>query len=164
MLAQAGLRRVTVVERQCREMSEGSRGSDRGKKFSCPISKAEGKDGEGVSRKEIYEQKAEALAQPIVESRGYELVDVEYVKEAGTWYLRLYIDKEGGITINDCEEVSRLFGDRLDEEDFIEDAYVMEVSSEKGEGLCEKHGEKGGDQNLPSCGKAERILRYSQRI
>ena len=82
-----------------------------------------------MSRKEIYEQKAEALAQPIVESRGYELVDVEYVKEAGTWYLRLYIDKEGGITINDCEEVSRLFGDRLDEEDFIEDAYVMEVSS-----------------------------------
>ena len=64
-----------------------------------------------------------------MESRGYELVDVEYVKEAGTWYLRLYIDKEGGITINDCEEVSRLFGDRLDEEDFIEDAYVMEVSS-----------------------------------
>ncbi len=129
MLARAGLRRVTVIERQCREMSEGSRRSDRGKKFFCPISKAEGKDGEGVSRKEIYEQKAEALAQPIVESRGYELVDVEYVKEAGTWYLRLYIDKEGGITINDCEEVSRLFGDRLDEEDFIEDAYVMEVSS-----------------------------------
>ena len=82
-----------------------------------------------MSRKEIYEQKAEALAQPIVDACGFELVDVEYVKEAGTWYLRLYIDKEGGITINDCEEVSRLFGDKLDEEDFIEDAYVMEVSS-----------------------------------
>lgn len=82
-----------------------------------------------MSRKEIYEQKAEALAKPIVETRGFELVDVEYVKEAGTWYLRLYIDKEGGITINDCEEVSRLFSDRLDEDDFIEDAYVMEVSS-----------------------------------
>ncbi len=82
-----------------------------------------------MSRKEVYEQKAEELALPIVESFGFELVDVEYVKEAGTWYLRLYIDKEGGITINDCEAVSRLFGEKLDEEDFIQEAYVMEVSS-----------------------------------
>ena len=51
------------------------------------------------------------------------------MKEAGTWYLRLYIDKEGGITIDDCEVVSREFSDRLDAEDFIEDAYIMEVSS-----------------------------------
>lgn len=82
-----------------------------------------------MSIREQYEQKAEALAEPIVDSFGFELVDVEYVKEAGTWYLRLYIDKEGGITINDCEEVSRLFSDKLDEEDFIGDAYIMEVSS-----------------------------------
>ncbi len=82
-----------------------------------------------MSRKEVYEQKAEELALPIVEGFGFELVDVEYVKEAGTWYLRLYIDKEGGITINDCEAVSRLFGEKLDEEDFIQEAYVMEVSS-----------------------------------
>lgn len=82
-----------------------------------------------MSRKEIYEQKAEALALPVVENFGFELVDVEYVKEGGTWYLRLYIDKEGGITINDCETVSRLFSEKLDEEDFIQDAYVMEVSS-----------------------------------
>lgn len=82
-----------------------------------------------MSRKEVYEQKAEALALPIVEGFGFELVDVEYVKEAGTWYLRLYIDKDGGITINDCEAVSRLFGEKLDEEDFIQEAYVMEVSS-----------------------------------
>ena len=82
-----------------------------------------------MSIREQYEQKAEALAEPIVSSFGFELVDVEYVKEAGTWYLRLYIDKDGGITIDDCETVSRLFSDKLDEEDFIDDAYIMEVSS-----------------------------------
>ena len=56
-------------------------------------------------------------------------MDVEYVKEGGTWYLRAYIDKEGGITVDDCEIVSRAFSDRLDAEDFIDDAYIMEVSS-----------------------------------
>ena len=60
-----------------------------------------------MSRREEYEQKAEAILTPIVESKGFELVDVEYVKEAGTWYLRGYIDKPGGITVNDCEDVSR---------------------------------------------------------
>ena len=82
-----------------------------------------------MSIREQYEQKAEAMAQPIIDSFGFELVDVEYVKEAGTWYLRFYIDKEGGITIDDCEAVSRLFSDKLDEKDFIDDAYIMEVSS-----------------------------------
>ena len=82
-----------------------------------------------MSRKEEYEQKAEALLSPIVESNGFELVDVEYVKEAGNWYLRGYIDKPGGLTVNDCETVSRAFSDRLDEEDFIEDSYIMEISS-----------------------------------
>ena len=82
-----------------------------------------------MSRKEEYEQKAEALLTPIVESNGFELVDVEYVKEAGNWYLRGYIDKPGGITVNDCETVSRAFSDRLDEDDFIEDSYIMEISS-----------------------------------
>ena len=82
-----------------------------------------------MSVREQYEKKAEALAQPIVDSFGFELVDVEYVKEAGTWYLRLYIDKEGGITIDDCEVVSRAFSEKLDEEDFIDAAYIMEVSS-----------------------------------
>ena len=66
---------------------------------------------------------------PIVEANGFELVDVEYVKEGGNWYLRAYIDKEGGITVDDCENVSRAFSDRLDEDDFIEDAYILEVSS-----------------------------------
>ncbi|MCI5650258.1 MAG: ribosome maturation factor RimP [Fusicatenibacter sp.] len=82
-----------------------------------------------MSRKETYEQKAEELISPIVSANGFELVDVEYVKEGGNWYLRAYIDKEGGITVDDCETVSRAFSDKLDEEDFIEDAYIMEISS-----------------------------------
>ena len=82
-----------------------------------------------MSRREEYEQKAEELITPIVEANGFELVDVEYVKEGGTWYLRAYIDKEGGITVDDCEIVSRAFSDRLDAEDFIDDAYIMEVST-----------------------------------
>lgn len=82
-----------------------------------------------MSRREEYEQQAEALLAPIVEKMDFELVDVEYVKEAGNWYLRGYIDKPGGITVNDCEAVSRIFSDRLDEKDFIEDSYIMEISS-----------------------------------
>ena len=82
-----------------------------------------------MSRREEYEQKAEAILTPIVESRGFELVDVEYVREAGCWYLRGYIDKPGGITVNDCEDVSRAFSDILDEKDFNEDSYIMEISS-----------------------------------
>jgi len=82
-----------------------------------------------MSKREIYEAKAEALVLPLVEANNFELVDVEYVKEAGTWYLRVYIDKEGGININDCELVSRAFSEILDKEDPIEDAYILEVSS-----------------------------------
>lgn len=82
-----------------------------------------------MSRREEYEKYAEELLAPIVEGCGFELVDVEYVKEAGNWYLRGYIDKPGGITVNDCEAVSRTFSDRLDEKDFIEDSYIMEISS-----------------------------------
>ena len=82
-----------------------------------------------MSKKETYEQKAEALLMPIIEQHNFELGDVEYVKEGSNWYLRAYIDKEGGITVDDCEVVSRAFSDKLDEEDFIEEAYIMEVSS-----------------------------------
>ena len=82
-----------------------------------------------LSKREQYEQQTEELLLPIVESNGFELVDVEYVKEAGTWYLRAYIDKPGGITVDDCEIVSRAFSDILDEKDYIEDTYIFEVSS-----------------------------------
>lgn len=82
-----------------------------------------------MSKKELYEQKTEELLTPIVEENGFELVDVEYVKEGGNWYLRAYIDKPGGIAVDDCELVSRAFSDILDEKDYIEDSYIFEVSS-----------------------------------
>ena len=82
-----------------------------------------------MSKREQYEQTTEPLLQPIIDAHGFELVDVEYVKEAGNWYLRAYIDKPGGITVDDCEVVSRAFSDILDEKDYIEDTYIFEVSS-----------------------------------
>ena len=69
------------------------------------------------------------LAAPIVEEQGCSLWDVEYVKEAGTWYLRVLIDKEGGVDILDCEAISRVVSDLLDEADPIEGSYVFEVGS-----------------------------------
>ena len=82
-----------------------------------------------MSKKEEYEQKTEAILQPILDEHHFELVDVEYVKEGGNWYLRAYIDKEGGINVDDCEIVSRALGDILDEKDYIEESYILEVSS-----------------------------------
>ena len=81
------------------------------------------------SRREEIESRTEALLIPILDEAGFELVDLEYVREAGTWYLRAYIDKEGGITVDDCELVSRALEKHLDEEDYIPDAYILEVSS-----------------------------------
>ncbi len=82
-----------------------------------------------MAKREDYEQKTEKLLLPIIEKNQFELVDVEYVKEGSNWYLRAYIDKEGGITVDDCEIVSRALSDLLDKEDFIDDAYILEVSS-----------------------------------
>lgn len=82
-----------------------------------------------MSKKEDYERRAEALIEPIVAKNEFELVDVEYVREGSNWFLRAFIDKPGGITVDDCELVSREFSDLLDKEDFIEDSYIMEVSS-----------------------------------
>ena len=82
-----------------------------------------------MSKRETYEARTEELITPILERMHFELVDVEYVKEGGTWYLRAYIDKEGGITVNDCEAVAREMNEILDREDFVEDSYVFEVSS-----------------------------------
>ncbi len=82
-----------------------------------------------MARREEYESRTESFLIPFLEQQRFELVDVEYVKEAGNWYLRAYIDKEGGITVDDCETVSRALSDWLDQEDFIEDSYTLEVSS-----------------------------------
>ena len=82
-----------------------------------------------MSRKEDYELRTEELLAPIVQANGVEIYDVEYVKEGADWYLRAYIDKPEGVDINDCENVSRALSDALDREDFIPDAYILEVSS-----------------------------------
>ena len=82
-----------------------------------------------MTKREEYEMKTEKLLEPILKELEFELYDVEFVKEAGTFYLRAFIDKEGGININDCETVSRRLSDLLDEKDFIPDAYILEVSS-----------------------------------
>lgn len=82
-----------------------------------------------MAKGEQYEARVEAWITPVLEQHQFELVDVEYVREVGVWYLRCYIDKEGGITVDDCEVISRLLGEWLDKEDFIEDSYILEVSS-----------------------------------
>ena len=74
-----------------------------------------------MAKGEQYEARVEAWITPVLEQHQFELVDVEYVREVGVWYLRCYIDKEGGITVDDCEVISRLLGEWLDKEDFIED-------------------------------------------
>lgn len=82
-----------------------------------------------MSKASSYEAKTEKLILPILERLQFELVDVEYVKEGSIYYLRAYIDKEGGITVNDCEVVAREMNDLLDREDFIPESYTFEVSS-----------------------------------
>ena len=82
-----------------------------------------------MSKKEMYEARTEELITPILDRRNFELVDVEYVKEGSTWYLRVYIDKEGGITSDDCADVSREMNEILDREDYVEGSYTFEVSS-----------------------------------
>lgn len=81
-----------------------------------------------MKRTEIVER-VEELVTPIIDENDFELVDVEYVKEGANWYLRVYADKDGGITIDDCVLISRALEVKLDEEDFIQDAYILEVSS-----------------------------------
>ncbi len=82
-----------------------------------------------MSKKNDIEAKTEAILKPIADRCGVEIYDVEYVKEAGEWYLRAYIDKEGGVNINDCVDVNHALSDALDEDDFIDEAYTLEVSS-----------------------------------
>ena len=82
-----------------------------------------------MGKRESYEAKTAQLIQPVVEANGVELFDVDYVKEGSDWYLRVYIDKEGGITSDDCADVSREMNEILDREDYVEGSYTFEVSS-----------------------------------
>ncbi len=81
-----------------------------------------------MTEQAIAEKFAE-LVKPVTDENGFELIRTEYVKENGNYYLRAYIDKEGGITIDDCVLVSRRVSKILDKEDYIPDAYTMEISS-----------------------------------
>ena len=82
-----------------------------------------------MGRSESYEAKTEQLIQPLIDANNFELVDVEFVKEGSDWYLRVYIDKDGGIAVDDCELISRAFNEILDREDYISEQYIFEVSS-----------------------------------
>lgn len=82
-----------------------------------------------MTKRENYESRFEEILRKITDANGLTIYDVEYVKEGGEWYLRGYIDKEGGVTIDDCELVSRAVSDVMDRDDFIEDAYILEISS-----------------------------------
>ena len=93
-----------------------------------------------------------AFAQPIVEAHGCSLWDVEYVREAGQWFLRVYIDKDGGVSISDCEALSRALDPVLDEADPIPDSYVFEVSS------------AGAERELKRPGDFERFMGSSVEV
>lgn len=82
-----------------------------------------------MSEKISYEQKCEKLLEDFAKKNNIEIVDIEFIKEAGQWYLRIYIDKDGGVNIDDCEMVSKYIDPILDEEDFIRETYILEVSS-----------------------------------
>ncbi len=82
-----------------------------------------------MSKHQEYEKRTERLVLPILEKYQYELVDVEFIKEAGSWHLRVYVDKEGGITIDDLTTVNHELSDQMDKEDFISESYILEVSS-----------------------------------
>lgn len=84
------------------------------------------------------EEKVEILLQPIIEKEGYELYDVEYAKEGKNYFLRIFIDNEKGIDLNDCEKVNDAITDILDEENYIKEQYFLEVSSPGIERLLRK--------------------------
>lgn len=106
-------------------------------------------------KKVEIEERTESLVLPIVESAGLELWDVEYVKEGSDYYLRVYIDKSGGVNIDDCVLVTKALNEKLDADDFIEDAYILEVSSP---GLTRKL--KKDKEFEKSIGKLIRVKLY----
>ena len=106
-------------------------------------------------KKVEIEERTESLVLPIIESAGLELWDVEYVKEGSDYYLRVYIDKSGGVNIDDCVLITRALNEKLDADDFIEDAYILEVSSP---GLTRKL--KKDKEFEKSIGKLIRVKLY----
>ena len=95
----------------------------------CKTEKEKRKRGVKMAKPNNTEAKVLPILEPIIAEKGLELVDLEFVKEGVNWYLRVYIDKDGGVNIDDCEAVSRALEVKLDEKDPIEQAYILEVSS-----------------------------------
>lgn len=110
-----------------------------------------------MTKRETYEKRTEELILPILDEMSFELVDIEYVKEGSDYYLRAYIDKIGGITIDDCVTVSRKMNDLLDEYDYIEDQYTFEVSSPGLDRQLKKE-----KDFLRSIGKKVRVHTYTK--
>ncbi len=79
--------------------------------------------------KSKLQKTVEELAMPIIKGADCELVDIEYVKEGPNWYLRIYVDKDGGVTVDDCQRISEALSNALDDADPIEHSYILEVSS-----------------------------------
>lgn len=92
------------------------------------------------------EEKVEKVVKPIIEKIGYELYDVEYAKEGKNYFLRIFIDNEKGIDINDCEKVNDAINDILDQENYIKEQYFLEVSSPGIERILRK--DKHLEQNI----------------
>ena len=112
----------------------------------------------------VTEQVAQ-FAEPVVQAHGCTLWDVEYVREGGEWFLRLYIDKDGGVSINDCEAVSRPLSDALDEADPIEGSYIFEVSSAGAAvGFCAVYGLVRLGQAVQAGQRGEGIRRHAHRL
>ena len=82
-----------------------------------------------MTKHEEYAQRTEEFLKELQKTMDFEIVDVEFVKEAGTWYLRAYCDMEGGIGVEDCADISRKVSDWLDREDFIPENYILGISS-----------------------------------
>lgn len=103
----------------------------------------------------IVQEKVEQLVRPYILAHGFELVDVVYVKEGGKYFLRIFVDKEGGIDIEDCSRISEYVSEKLDEEDPIPNAYFLEVSSPGAERPLKKK-----EDFLRSIGKYVWITTY----
>ena len=109
------------------------------------------------SKHEQYAQRTEEFLRELQKSMDFEIVDVEFVREAGMWYLRAYCDMEGGIGVDDCADISRKVSDWLDREDFIPENYILEISSpglgrqlKKDRDLVRENGQEGqGSSGTP---------------
>ena len=118
-----------ITAQSCQEIKLAKREENQGAPSRGTAGRTRGNAPRSREHARDYVQRTEAFLEPLQEEMNFELVDVEFVKEAGTWYLRVYCDMEGGIGVDDCADISRRISDWLDQEDFISESYILEVSS-----------------------------------